>query len=203
MTAEGQLVNKPIHVIIIGGGIGGLCLAHGLKNEGTSVAVYERGRTPDDWLDGYRIHINSAGAGALHDCLPPRNWDEFVATAGKPEAGFEFYTEQLKELLFLDWSRRTLGSADPVNSHHAVSRMTLRQVLLSGLAGIVHPGKEFVRYDRTPSGQVTAAFADGSSAVCDVLVAADGANSRVRQQYLPAARRMDTGVLSIDGKLPL
>jgi flavin-dependent dehydrogenase len=33
---------RPFHVLIIGGGIGGLCLAQGLKRAGISVAVYER-----------------------------------------------------------------------------------------------------------------------------------------------------------------
>lgn len=32
----------PLHVLVIGGGIGGLCLAQGLKKSGMSVAVYER-----------------------------------------------------------------------------------------------------------------------------------------------------------------
>ena len=32
----------PLHVVIIGGGIGGLTLAQGLKKSGVSVAVYER-----------------------------------------------------------------------------------------------------------------------------------------------------------------
>jgi len=36
-----------------------------------------------------------------------------------------------------------------------------------------------------------------------VLVAADGANSAVRRQYLPDARRVDTGVVAVAGKLPL
>ncbi len=40
------------HVVIIGGGIGGLCLAQGLKRAGVSVAVYERDRTRTDRLEG-------------------------------------------------------------------------------------------------------------------------------------------------------
>ena len=50
---------------------------------------------------------------------------------------------------------------------------------------------------------MTAHFADGTSITCDVLVAADGANSAVRRQYLPDARRVDTGVVAVAGKLPL
>ena len=40
------------HVVIIGGGIGGLCLAQGLKRAGVSVAVYERDLTRTDRLEG-------------------------------------------------------------------------------------------------------------------------------------------------------
>jgi 2-polyprenyl-6-methoxyphenol hydroxylase-like FAD-dependent oxidoreductase len=47
---------------------------------------------------------------------------------------------------------------------------------------------------------VTAHFSDGSSATADVLIGADGANSRVRRQLLPHAERIDTGILAIAGK---
>ena len=42
------------------------------------------------------------------------------------------------------------------------------------------------------NGRVTAHFEDGSSAEADVLVAADGASSRIRRQYLPEAKMEDT-----------
>jgi salicylate hydroxylase len=95
------------------------------------------------------------------------------------------------------------GKYVPEGSHHSVSRITLRQVLLDGLDAVVHPGKEFTHYEQGPGGRVTAFFADGTTATGDVLVGADGADSRVRQQYLPDAHRMDTGVVAVAGKLPL
>ncbi len=195
------------HVMIIGGGIGGLCLAQGLKQAGVSVAVYERDRTRTDRLQGYRIHISPAGSRALHDCLPPELFDAFVATTGKSGDGFTFLTEQLRPLLratSADIAGSGVGgSADPANSHHSVSRITLRQVLLAGLDDIVHFDKKFVKYQQRPDGSVTAFFDDGSEAVGDVLVGADGGNSRVRRQYLPHAERLDTGIVGIAGKLPL
>lgn len=60
----------PLHVLIIGGGVGGLCLAQGLKQSGISVAVYERDRSVHFRKQGYRIHMNTDGSRALHDCLP-------------------------------------------------------------------------------------------------------------------------------------
>ncbi len=194
--------NSP-HILVIGGGIGGLCLAHGLRRAGVSVAVYERTRTRTDWLQGYRIHISPHGAAALHACLPPAQWEAFVATAGKPSAGFAFLTEQLRDLLFLPRGLLAGEKAGPQGSHHSVGRITLRHVLLDGLDDVVHLGKEFTRYEQAPGGRVTAFFADGTTATGDVLAGADGANSRVRQQYLPDAHRMDTGVVAVAGKLPL
>jgi len=55
----------PFHVVIIGGGIGGLTLAQGLKKAGVSVAVYERDRTRTDGLQGFRVGISPDGGRAL------------------------------------------------------------------------------------------------------------------------------------------
>src|ERR1700716_1518083 len=85
----------PLHVVIIGGGIGGLCLTQGLKQAGMSVAVYERDRTLTDRLQGYRVHINPAGSRALHACLPPPLFDAFDRTGGKPSRAMHFLTEQM------------------------------------------------------------------------------------------------------------
>ncbi|MGI8690878.1 MAG: FAD-dependent oxidoreductase [Thermomicrobiales bacterium] len=190
------------HVVIIGGGIGGLCLAQGLKQSGVSVAVYERDHTRTDRLQGYRVHINPSGSRALHDCLPADLYDTFVATTGKSGGGFNFFNEQLRELLSLSPGSPD-AVLDPVESHKSVSRITLRQVLLAGLDDIVHFDKTFVRYEESPDGTVVAHFEDGTAAAGDVLVAADGASSRVRKQFLPQAERIETGVFTVIGKAPL
>jgi 2-polyprenyl-6-methoxyphenol hydroxylase-like FAD-dependent oxidoreductase len=191
----------PLHVVIIGGGIGGLTLAQGLKKSGVSVAVYERDRSRTDRLQGYRVHINPTGSLALHECLPVSLFDAFVRTCGKPSQGIRFVTERTKVLLSLDElnAPKRFGG-DGVAQHRSVSRITLRQVLLSGLDG-VHFGKAFVRYEELPTGRIRAHFEDGTTAEGDVLVAADGGGSRVRRQYLPHAERIDTGIVGIAGKV--
>src|ERR1700680_4738153 len=95
-------MSETFHVAIVGGGIGGLCLAQGLKKAGISVAVYERDRTRTDRLQGYRIHISPGGSRALYACLPPALYELFVATCGRSSGGFRLVTEQLKELLRME-----------------------------------------------------------------------------------------------------
>jgi len=193
-----------MRVLVIGGGIGGLCLAHGLRGAGIDIEVYERTRVRSDWLQGYRIHLNPNGCRALHRCLPAANWAAFDATAGTDEGGFSFYDQRLRRLATVDRELLAAGECGPVARHRSVSRIRLREVLLRGLdPDVLHEGREFVRYEHTADSRVRAHFADGSTAVGDLLVGADGSNSRVRGQYLPELRRLDTGVLNIAGRYPL
>ncbi|TMR35461.1 FAD-dependent monooxygenase [Nonomuraea zeae] len=97
----------------------------------------------------------------------------------------------------------TPKAADPAGDHHSVSRITLRQVLLSGLDDVVRFGKTYESYRLLPDGRVELSFADGTRESADIVVAADGGNSRVREQYLPHAERVDTGVVTVAGKFPL
>ncbi|MDX8144833.1 NAD(P)/FAD-dependent oxidoreductase [Lentzea sp. BCCO 10_0061] len=179
-----------MRIAVIGGGIGGLCLAHGLRKAGVDVAVYERDLSRTDRLQGYRVHINPDGAAALRECLPAANWERFERSAGSSENGFGFLTEQLKPLLVLDPDEE---------KHYSASRITLRQVLLDGLD--VRFGKRFERYEQ--GDDIKLHFDDGTTANCDVLVGADGIRSRVREQYLPHAGTEKIGVTAIAGKLYL
>lgn len=190
---------RHLDVMIIGGGIGGLCLAQGLRRDGIPVTVYERTEARTDWLEGYRIHITPHGSRALHDCLPPAIWQRFLDSVSANDGGFGFTTEQLDDLLRFTGAE-ILRQDGPADAHYGASRISLREVLLSDLDDVVRLGKTFERYEIGPDGRITAHFSDGTSATADILIGADGANSRVRQQLLPDAQRTDTGSLAVAGK---
>lgn len=87
-------------------------------------------------------------------------------------------------------------------SYFGVYRLTLREILLAGLEGMVHFGKTFVRFDQSDDGQVCASFADGIQVYGDLLVGADGTNSVVRNLLVPDAR-IDDLDSAIYGKTPI
>ena len=163
------------------------------------VTVYERTEARTDWLQGYRIHINPHGSRALHDCLPPAAWQRFLRHRLSQRRRLRLRHRTAHDLLRFAGAE-ILPEAGPADAHYGASRISLREVLLSGLDDVVHLGKTFERYETGVDGRVTAYFSDGTSATADVLIGADGANSRVRLQLLPDAERIDTGILAIAGK---
>ena len=193
------MISTSPRVLVIGAGTGGLALAHGLVRAGIDVRVFERDVLRTDGLHGYRVGIDPDGSRALHALLPPDLYDTFVATCARAPRWFNMLTEQLREVLALEIPIEE----DPVESEKSVSRMTLRQVLMTGIEDVISFGKEFTGFDRHADGTITAHFADGSSATGDLLVGADGAGSRVRRQYLPQAQQEETGIIAIAGKLPI
>ncbi|MEU0570899.1 NAD(P)-binding protein [Nonomuraea sp. NPDC005983] len=56
------------HVFVVGGGLGGLCLAHGLRRAGLGVTVYERDASAALRAQGYRIGLKDTGRRALRAC---------------------------------------------------------------------------------------------------------------------------------------
>ncbi|MFC4584747.1 FAD-dependent oxidoreductase [Sphaerisporangium corydalis] len=186
--------------IIVGGGLAGPCLAHGLRRAGFEVALHER----DDGLaraQGYRIRIGPEGTRALYECLPPHLYSLAVDTAGVPGSGVTVLTGSLgviKRVVVNDPAAPTTP-----DSGISVDRLTLRQILLAELGDAVRFGSEFTRFDVLSGGRVRAHFDGGASEEADLLVGGDGPSSRVRRQLLPDARVVTTGTWAVFGRTPL
>jgi 2-polyprenyl-6-methoxyphenol hydroxylase-like FAD-dependent oxidoreductase len=189
------------HITIIGGGIGGLCLAQGLKKANLNFSIYERNASADSWLEGYRIHIRPVGTKSLYSCLPGHIWMDFLACTAAPTDGFGFLTEDMQELVHIEEQLMTAPGKLLQEGQYNVSRKLLREVLITGLENDIHYGKTFQRYEVQPDKKVKVYFDDATVIETDVLVGADGANSKVRQQLLPYARRVETNAVAIGGKM--
>jgi 2-polyprenyl-6-methoxyphenol hydroxylase-like FAD-dependent oxidoreductase len=131
---------SPLHVLVAGGGLSGLCLAHGLIRHGHSCTVIERDAAYVQRA-GYMLNININGDGgeALHACLPADLFALYQQTSHQtPERRLTIVLdEQLNEL-------SSMPHLGPPNDgglpHTAVDRRTLRQILLIRLDNILQTG---------------------------------------------------------------
>jgi len=192
---------RGLRVAVVGGGLGGLCLAQGLTKTGADVTVYERDPTPAGRRQGYRLHVDARAGLALGRCLPPELFELFVATCASASKRFTVVSEKLRELHHVDGDP-TVDPYAAATLATSVNRQTLREVLGAGLGERIVYGCELTRYEADGKG-VRLYFADGHEAEAELLVGADGVNSAVRRQYLPQAAVVDTGSASIYGKTPL
>src|SRR4051812_42086717 len=117
-------------VVIVGGGLGGLCLAQGLHRAGVNVTVYERDPSPVTRHQGYRIHIDTRGEQALRECLPPRLFELYLATRGQPSTGATVFRVEGGKLTELStWRFPDRPGEELITIGSAVDRITLRHVL--------------------------------------------------------------------------
>lgn len=210
-----------LRIAIIGGGIGGLALAHDLEGEtGVSVTVYERDKDAVSRAQGYAIGINTEGLSALRSACRSFLPDLEELTARKYlMAGICMADRNLRSLFRITWK------ADASKST-TVNRWELRRLMASkllqnqegdaGRAGIFYD-KRFVGYSVVPDDddddndgdgvqhhRVVARFEDGTTTPpVDILVGADGSWSRIRRALYPSIEYKPLGVANIAGALPL
>ncbi|MBO0866924.1 MAG: FAD-dependent monooxygenase [Micromonosporaceae bacterium] len=89
---------------------------------------------------------------------------------------------------------------DPATASRGVNRLTVRQILLTGIP--VHFGRTVVGV-RSGTDRAWLDFADGSTVCADLVIGADGINSMVRRNLAPDAGLVDTGLRAIYGQSPL
>ncbi|MEU7230355.1 FAD-dependent oxidoreductase [Streptomyces chrestomyceticus] len=151
-----------------------MALAHGLKRAGISFAAYEREETRSSGLHGYRVGINPDGSRAL----------EYRGSETQPHP-------------------RPRRQRRPRQQGEVREPDAPPAELPTGIEDEVHFGKTFTHYEKESDGRVTAYFEDSTSATGDLLVAADGANSRMGQKYLPHSRVQDAIMISITARVPI
>eukprot|EP01032_Pedospumella_encystans_P018969 gene18969-21579_t len=138
-------------ISVIGGGLGGLAFAQGMRLlAGYQVVVYERDTSPSHRSQGYQIGLNSDGLGALNVLSLP-GFPELIHE--NPLYGFMMTDDQLEGLVRFPVQK--VGTQPTKMS--LVNRFRLRDILATGIT--IQWDKRFVKYVETPDG-VVAHFED-------------------------------------------
>lgn len=181
-------------IAIVGAGIGGLCVGLGLLRSGRDIAIYEQSPTVGRVGAGLTLWANALKAlGQLG--LAERVIDKGI---------------EIEQSFIRDWRGKTLAfsptgqfagrfAAPTIGIHRA----DLHQILLEAVGQPqLHFGRRFVRFEQDEQG-VTLHFEDGQSERADLLIGADGLQSRVRQGLFPAGQPRYAGYTAWRGLAPV
>lgn len=198
-------MEKRINVAVIGGGMGGLCVAIGLlKHPQLNVQIYEAAHKFSEIGAGVAFGPNAQRALAL---ISPEAEQAYLNEAthnGWPElknSWFEYRygTNDAREAELI---------ADPKNEtgQSTVHRAKfLDQFVNLVPPGVAHFGKRLDRIDDSDSDSpVKLHFKDGTTATADCVIGADGVHSVVRRHLLgeghPALDAVFTGSVAYRGE---
>jgi 2-polyprenyl-6-methoxyphenol hydroxylase-like FAD-dependent oxidoreductase len=167
--------------LVIGGSLGGLFVAHLLRNDGWKVDVFER--VPDE--------LAGRGAGIV---THPELFDALVRCGVEIDASIGV---EVPSRVTLDATGRPIGE------------FALKQVFTSWgrlyaalkdrfPAAAYHQGFSLERVEQS-GGAVVACFANGQRARGDLLVGADGIRSTVRSQWMPSVAPQYAGYVAWRG----
>nr|WP_315034138.1 NAD(P)/FAD-dependent oxidoreductase [uncultured Chryseobacterium sp.] len=188
---------KNKRIAIIGAGLGGLCLAQGLKKNGISCQIFEKDPALNTRTQGYRIRINESGRNALEYCLPQDLYNLFLETCAASYRGMNVLTTSLeisKNELVESWSDGVKEMPDL-----KPNRLTLREILFQGLQENIQFGKELIRWDELENKKAELSFSDGSTYIADLVIAADGVHSKIGTEYCKD-QKINTGNITIYGR---
>ncbi|KAF2230549.1 hypothetical protein EV356DRAFT_536266 [Viridothelium virens] len=187
-------------ILIIGAGIGGLCLAQGLRKAGIDFLVFERDLSEAYRPQGYRLKLEADASEALRESLPDSVYKAFELSCAVSAVGETDY-DPISGVCIRSRAGGGLSGRQGLRASYTVDRATFRSVLMTGIEDRVIFGRELTSYEsRQDTGTVTAKFRDGSQAAGCLLVGADGSRSIIRKQHLPKHKFVDTGAMCIYGK---
>ncbi|SMC96877.1 FAD-dependent oxidoreductase [Pedobacter africanus] len=180
-------------VAIVGGGMGGLTLARLLQMKNVNVKIYERDLNRNVRVQGSTLDLH-VGSGL-----------EAIARAGLTDEFYRYYRPIASKMRIVDQSLNIrFDDHDSENNiaeqRPEIDRSPLRDLLLNSLKpNTVVWDSHFSAMERQSDGWLLH-FKNGTSAYADLVIAADGANSKVRP-YLSAEAPVYAGVTLIEGNI--
>ncbi|WAC12622.1 FAD-dependent oxidoreductase [Dyadobacter pollutisoli] len=164
-------------IAIVGGGPGGLTLARLLQMKGADVKVYERDLNKDVRVQGATLDLHEeSGLNALQQ-------------AGLTEAFKANYRPGADKMRILDKKATILFDDDFTSAEEAyrpeIDRGPLRKILLESLQPGTVVWDSYLLTLEELDGSWVLKFQNGTEAVADLVIAADGANSKIRPFITP------------------
>ncbi|KAI9935099.1 hypothetical protein MW887_000720 [Aspergillus wentii] len=199
------MTTKLISIAIVGGGIGGLCLAIGLlQHPHLKVTIYEAAPVFSEIGAGVGLGPNAQRALSL---ISPAAERAFVSQAtgnlspGSEDVWFDFRCGMK------DREGEMLGVVRNQTGQRTIHRARLLDGLIKLIPdGVGRFGKRLARLEEQ-SRCVTMFFDDGTRAKADAVIGADGIHSIVRRELLgmshPAVRPAFTGSIAYRGLVPM
>lgn len=181
-------------IAIVGGGPGGLTLARLLQLAGVNVNVYERDADPNARVQGAPLDLHEgSGLAAIRAAgLLTAFKENFM-----PGADREVITDENAEVFYSEHHKPEEAFGQE-SFRPEIDRGALRRILLQSLQnGTVKWGAHFLSMEKQNTGWLLH-FKDGSTAYADVVVAADGANSKIRP-YVTPIKPFYTGITMLEG----
>ncbi|MFL9839159.1 NAD(P)/FAD-dependent oxidoreductase [Flavobacterium sp. ST-75] len=191
-----KLNNKKI--AIVGGGPGGLTLARLLQLKGVNVKVYERDFNKHARVQGSPLDLHKdSGIAAMRAA----NLLEEFKKAYRPGADRLTMTNHLGEVLFSDHDTAPGEDFNNEGFRPEIDRGPLRMLLLDSLQPeTVVWDCHFIAMEKQNEGWLLH-FKNGTTAYADIVIAADGANSKIRP-YLTDIKAFYSGITMIEVSVP-
>jgi len=190
------LQNKSI--AIVGGGPGGLTLARLLQLKGADVHVYERDYDQHARIAGSPLDMHeNSGLAAIRKA---ELMDAFKRSF-RPGADRMVIVNEQAQIFFNDHDNKPQDDFGSDYFRPEIDRGPLRNMLLDSL----HPGtvvwdSHFIAMQPQQNGWLLQ-FKNGTAAYADIVIAADGANSKIRP-YLTGIRPVYSGITMLEGNIP-
>jgi len=186
------MVIKDKKIAIIGGGPGGLTLARLLQLKDANVKVYERDFSKDARVQGATLDLHQESG--LEALIRAGLINDFYANH-RPDAGKLKLVDKSGEIKLDEQSSDDYGEHRP-----EIDRGPLRKILLDSLqSDTVVWDSQFVTMDKQGEGWLMH-FKNGTSAYADIVIAADGANSKIRP-YITDIKPVYAGITVIEGNI--
>ncbi|MFZ4928043.1 FAD-dependent oxidoreductase [Chryseobacterium sp. Mn2064] len=191
-----MLINNK-SIAIVGGGPAGLTLARLLQLKNATVKVYERDRNQFARVQGSPLDMHEdSGLAAIRKA---ELLDEFKNTF-RPGADKTLIMNNKGEILYSDHETKPEEDFGAEHFRPEIDRGPLRNMLLGSLQPeTVVWDSHFISMEPQDEGWLLH-FKNGTSAYADLVIASDGANSKVRP-YLTNNKPVYSGVIMLEGNI--